>query len=175
VSFNSACNRMQVIAISVVAGCLYCAMPAWAQSADRSTGNLSDKTDTELTELTAQWSHLSPRERRELLAEVTGRMAANRNAKANVGIRVQRRYGRVVRNSDGSVVVETRVVQLRRHGDNGAAGLPPRGRVTFGIGFEQRSRTQSGRPESAAEDPTAEQGAAPGITVSRQSAADATP
>ena len=106
-------------------------------------GDLSLKTDTELTELTAQWSTLSPGERRHLLAEVTRRMAANRNARAKVGVQVQRRYGRVVRKQDGSVVVQTRVVQMRPRPDGATA---VRGRVTFGIGFEQRSKSRKASP-----------------------------
>ena len=112
--------------------------------------DLSQRSDTELTALTAQWSQLSPEQRRRLLAEVRGRMVNNRQVQRPQGVVVQRRYGRVVRKSDGSVVVQTRVVQIRPRQDprlsagstsnNGEAAAP---RVTFGIGFEQRTR----RPE----------------------------
>lgn|GEM_PF-3236666 len=112
--------------------------------------DLSQRSDTELTALTAQWSQLSPEQRRRLLAEVRGRMVNNRQLERPQGVVVQRRYGRVVRKSDGSVVLQTRVVQIRPRQDsrisasgkagNGEAVAP---RVTFGIGFEQRSR----RPE----------------------------
>jgi hypothetical protein len=160
------------------------------------TGDLSQKTDTELTELTAQWSKLSPSERRELLAEVTGRMAANRNARANVhdnvGVRVQRRYGRVVRKRDGSVVVETRVVEVRPRANRPdglqsatvsaqrGAVMVPRGRVTFGIGFEQRSKSRQAPDSRAVQDsdktPQVQQSSsAPAVTVSQPPAADETP
>ena len=90
-------------------------------SVERS-GDLASKTDTELTELTAQWAGLNPSQRRALLAEVRGRMVANQKARpagitrsTGVRVMVQRQYGRVVRRqSDGSVVVETRVVQQVR-------------------------------------------------------------
>ncbi len=112
--------------------------------------DLSQRSDSELTALTAQWSQLSPEQRRRLLAEVRGRMVNNRQVQRPQGVVVQRRYGRVVRKSDGSVVVQTRVVQIRPRqnprvsanskANNGEAVAP---RVTFGIGFEQRTR----RPE----------------------------
>ena len=71
--------------------------------------DFASKSDEELTQLTAQWAELSPSERRQLLAEVRGRMARNATAgqRANepkVSIRVQRRYGRVVRKPDGRVL-----------------------------------------------------------------------
>ena len=132
-------------------------------------GDLSLKTDTELTELTAQWSTLSPGERRHLLAEVTRRMAANRNARAKVGVQVQRRYGRVVRKQDGSVVVQTRVVQMRPRPDGATA---VRGRVTFGIGFEQRSKSRQANPVREPAPQRREGSGAPAVTVSQPSNAD---
>ncbi len=211
---RTASNRHWMV-VGVIAGWGCWVNLAWAEgvpvdSADASpaastsdaaaqlvTGDLSQKTDTELTELTAQWSKLSPSDRRELLAEVTGRMAANRTARAsvrdNVGVRVQRRYGRVVRKRDGSVVVETRVVELRSRADRpdslqsaavsaqrGTVIAAPRGRVTFGIGFEQRSKSRQAPDSRTAKDsPEPPQGqqpsSAPAITVSQQPAADETP
>ena len=129
-------------------------------------GDLSHKTDIELTELTAQWGLLSAGERRKLLAEVRGRMAANQQVRRLIGVRVQRQYGRVVRKPDGSVVVETRVVEMTpRRVVEGA----PRGRVTFGIGFEQRSksRPQHGEQLPGALSPML-QPQAPAVTVSQQ-------
>ena len=132
------------------------------------SGDLSTKTDTELTTLTAQWGNLNPRQRRQLLAEVRGRMVVNQQAnqkirRASRGIVVQRRYGRVVRKSDGSVVVETRVVQmtprLSKRSSRGPVKGEIRARVTFGIGFEQRSKA---RPSPDASVPV------PSVTVSQQ-------
>ena len=128
-------------------------------------GDLSTKSDSELTQLTAQWSHLSPSERRNLLAEVRGRMAANRQVRRPIDVRVQRRYGRIVRKSDGSVVVQTRVVEMRPNAPSSNRSAPvassgesagatsatsnpqtastPRRRVTFGFGFEQRIKSRN--------------------------------
>ena len=200
-------NSLHLIVIGVFAGWAGCVNFAWAggdyvdaaqanatsDQAQAGTGDLSQKTDTELTELTAQWGKLSPSQRRELLAEVTGRMAANRNVRAdvraNVGVRVQRRYGRVVRKSDGSVVVETRVVEMRPR-VNGPEGLQsatvstqsgavraPRGRVTFGIGFEQRSKSTQAPPSRRVNEPSqgSRSPSTPAVTVSQQPAADETP
>ena len=91
-----------------------------------------------------------------------GRMAANRSARPTVGVHVQRRYGRVVRKRDGSVVVETRVVQMR-----------PRtsGRVTFGIGFEQRNKSRQS-PTSPEPTPESQQTQTPTVTVSQPPAAE---
>ena len=126
--------------------------------------DLSQRSDTELTALTAQWGSLSPSERRRLLAEVRGRMAANQSVRRPIGVRVQRQYGRVVRKADGSVVVQTRVVRVRpRVMDDQAVS-----RVTFGFGFERRSqsRQQAAPPASEAQQP-------PVVTVSQEQAADA--
>jgi hypothetical protein len=156
-------------------------------------GNLSTKTDTELTELTAQWASLNPSQRRELLAEVRGRMVANQQARpvgvpssTGLRVRVQRQYGRVVRRkSDGSVIVETRVVQVRPQSIDGV----PQARVTFGIGFERRSQTRletrpqtrpQTRPETQPDNSSTvtpplrhQTQPVPGVTVSQQTAPSA--
>ena len=122
------------------------------------SGDLSQKSDSELTQLTAQWSHLSPSERRNLLAEVRGRMAASRQARRPIEVRVQRRYGRIVQKPDGSVVLQTRVVEMRPKGapsnrsaaaqtgpskPNAQAATTPRRHVTFGFGFERRIKSRN--------------------------------
>lgn len=181
-SLSSRSNCLQVIAVGVVAGWASCASIVWASEQTPvqapaaklkqdvpathpvDSGDLSHKTDTELTALTAQWAKLSPSQRRQLLAEVRGRMAASRQvrgpqARGRVGVQVQRRYGRVVRKSDGSVVVQTRVVRVRPRVEGTTAG-----RVTFGIGFEQRSKS---RQDNAGH--TRDAGnPAPAVTVSQQ-------
>ena len=130
------------------------------------TEDLSQRSDKELTALTAQWGNLSPSERRRLLAEVRGRMAANQKARRPIGVRVQRQYGRVVRKADGSVVVQTRVVRVRpRVTDDQAVS-----RVTFGFGFERRSqsRQQAAPPQT----PASEAQQPPVVTVSQEQATD---
>lgn len=126
--------------------------------------DLSQRTDTELTALTAQWSQLSPQQRRHLLAEVRGRMVNNRQMRRPQGVIVQRQYGRVVRKSDGSVVLQTRVVQIspRHHADNAETAAP---RVTFGIGFERRTR----EPESVTHNPPQADVTQPAVTISQDS------
>ena len=128
--------------------------------------DLSQRSDTELTALTAQWGSLSPSERRRLLAEVRGRMAASKEARRPKGVRVQRQYGRVVRKSDGSVVV-TQVLRVRPNGTARISGsedaaLP---RVTFGFGFERRSQS---RQQGAPQQPAVQPPQAPAVTVSQE-------
>jgi len=135
-------------------------------------GDLSQRTDTELTALTAQWANLSPMERRHLLAEVRGRMAKGRLTKTrtirrSIGIRVQRQYGRVVRKSDGSVVLQTRVVQVQPRVRVTETGS--RQTITFGFGFERRSRsvTQQAPATETPEQPEVNQ-LPPTMTVNQQ-------
>lgn len=134
------------------------------------SADLSTKTDTELTALTAQWGNLNPGQRRQLLAEVRGRMVANQKIRRRSSGVLVRRYGRVVRKSDGSVVVETRVVQMTPRSSTRSATGSLKGeirtRVTFGIGFEQRSKTRPQPNESVQ---------APAVTVSQQQSQSAEP
>jgi hypothetical protein len=95
-------------------------------------------SDQELTDAAADWETLSEAERRALLTEMRGRMDAKHDdgGEGVVAIRTQRRYGRLVRQPDGSVVrVETteRIVRYRRLPEAAAADQP------FGVGFERRA------------------------------------
>ncbi len=106
----------------------------------------ADRTDDELTQIAAGWEQLSQDERRELLAEVRTRMAkAGETAVPIVRIQTQRRYGRIVRQPDGSVlhIEERRGTVEYRPMPEDAAGRP------FGIGFEHRL----GAPAGSAADP----------------------
>ncbi len=119
--------------------------------------DLAARSDVELTALTARWAELDPGQRRVLLAEVRSRMARNEQTRQpRVSIRVQRKYGRVVRKPDGSVVLETRVVEMRPRENPDAA------RGTFGVGFEQRSKRSGEAQAQQAEDNK------PAVTVSQQ-------
>ena len=97
-----------------------------------------DRTDEELTALAADWDALDRHQRRALLTEMRVRMA-RRGSRAGgqegvLHIRTERRYGRLIRQSDGRVIrIETQVVHVRPLGADDAA--PRRG---FGVGFEQR-------------------------------------
>ncbi len=118
------------------------------------------KTDEELTALTARWNELSSTERRLVLHEVRTRMHASkisaqrqinrqirRTPAQGTGTVVQRRYGR---KPDGSVVVQTRVIQ--KHGS--VSGAPTSGRITFGFGFERRAQGQHQPGQPGARDGT---------------------
>jgi len=100
----------------------------------------AEKTDQELTELTAQWDSLDDTQRGALLTEVKMRMARSKGRDGVIRIRTQRRYGRIIRKSDGSVVrIETRVVRLR----------PVRpGEESYGVGFEQRAARKEAEQET---------------------------
>ncbi len=94
----------------------------------------ADKTDRELTELAAGWETLSEEQRRALLTEIKARMNANSGSHPVLTIRAERRYGRIVRQPDGSLVrIETteHVVRFQPLPED-ASDRP------FGLGFEQR-------------------------------------
>ena len=105
-------------------------------------------TDDELTAAAAGWDELSRDERRALLTEVRGRMAESSTAVPMLRIQRQRRYGRVIRQPDGSMLhieQRERSVEYRPMPED-AAGAP------FGIGFENRlgvpASNDPGRPSS---------------------------
>ena len=105
-------------------------------------------TDHELTAVAAGWDELSQDERRALLTEVRARTAEGSTAVPMVRVERQRRYGRVIRQPDGSVVhIEQRERSVEyRPMPEGAAGPP------FGVGFENRlgvpAANEPGRPSS---------------------------
>ena len=108
------------------------------------------KSDQELTALAAQWESLDTAERRALLTEVKMRMARQRGPDGTIRITFQRRYGRIIRNPDGSVVrIESNVFRVRP----GAAG-----NQTYGVGFEQRTadgqREEQSPPVITVKDPS---------------------
>ena len=97
----------------------------------------SKKTHHELTELSTRWDELDSAQRRALLQEVKLRMARSKGAENVLTIRTQRRYGRIVRKSDGRVLrIETQVVQVRPARPQAADVQPG-----FGVGFERRAES----------------------------------
>ena len=104
---------------------------------------ISALSDAELTALSVHWSQLSAEQRRVLLKTVRTRMLlTDRAAKGSSPLKPQRRFGRVVRQRDGSVVsIETRVFRSA----DGTRGSISR-RMTFGAGFEQRQRSAQQAP-----------------------------
>lgn len=115
------------------------------------------KSDEELTALSARWQDLPSLDRQVLIREVKLRMARQRGRKGSVQIRTERRFGRLLRQADGSVVrVETRVVRVRPANsaakpaaDSAEATSPVRMRKSaYGAGFERRSAPTAPPPPS---------------------------
>jgi hypothetical protein len=132
--------------------------PPEARSASASL--YADKTDQELTDLAAHWDELSAEERRHLLSEVKLRMVRQKKADGVIRVRTARRYGRIIRQPDGSMLrIERKVVQIR---EMDADDLPQSG---FGIGFERRHQREEGTRTVAA-------GSEPGDDVERPQPAD---
>ena len=101
----------------------------------------------ELTSLGTRWDTLSAEQRMALLREVKLRMAQQKVPDGVLMIRTQRRYGRLVRQSDGSVLrIETRVVQVRP-----ANPTQNPGRRSFGVGFERRTAVAGAENRDASE------------------------
>lgn len=120
-----------------------CAVLAGAVSA---ATEYADRTDKQLTELAANWANLSEDQRRALLTEIKARMHASAGKVPVLTIKTERRYGRIVRQPDGSLVrIETTEHTIRYQPlPEGAANQP------FGIGFEQRSAASDTAPSAAA-------------------------
>lgn len=98
------------------------------------------KSDKELTAMSAQWQELPRLDRQVLLREVKMRMARQRGRKGSVQIRTERRFGRLLRQADGSVVrVETRVVQVRPATKDEQASQVQIRKSGYGTGFGRRA------------------------------------
>ncbi|MFK7914135.1 MAG: hypothetical protein AB8B93_09495 [Pseudomonadales bacterium] len=155
---------------------LFCLLWATAAHADRAanapspTVDLRQSSDAALTTMASNWDELDAATRRTLLREMQRRMAAARQGRSpsravvpisgTLQIRSERRFGRRVRQSDGSLVtIETRVVQVRKRPETVAgnvagnvagdqAGISAekvgqsRSATPFGLGFEQRSASR---------------------------------
>jgi hypothetical protein len=101
----------------------------------------------QLTKIGARWDELDELERRGLLQEVKLRMARQKGKERVLEIRTQRRYGRLVRRSDGQVLrIETKVVQLKPRRINPAER-------SFGVGFERRNAQPAAPNQPAAPAP----------------------
>lgn len=114
----------------------------------------SNYSHHELTEIGARWDELGDAEQLALLQEVKLRMARQQGGEGVLRIRSARRYGRIVRRSDGRVLrIETQV--LRVQPVKPSPGLRER---SFGVGFERRSaqRGDSGGVEEGRSGPPPE-------------------
>lgn len=137
-----------VLAIAASPGVVLAAVPASggsgstvsASSPDGAASTSSalpygDRSDEELTALAADWDALDRHQRRALLTEMKLRMARKGESGNVLHIRTERRYGRLIRQSDGRVIrIETQVVHVRPvvEADDLEA------RQSFGVGFENR-------------------------------------
>lgn len=113
-------------------------LPVLALAADTPYGEYSDQ---QLNALAADWDSLDRHQRRALLTEMKLRMARKGTDQSVLHIRTERRYGRLIRKSDGRVIhIETQVVHVRP--------VKPedlKARQGFGIGFEHRVARQKER------------------------------
>jgi hypothetical protein len=134
-------NRVIARALLVTA-CV--GLASWVNAATR----YADKTDRELTELAAGWESLEEDQRRALLTEIKSRMHANSDKHPVLTIQTERRYGRIVRQPDGSLVrIETTEHVVRYQALPEDAGDRP-----FGLGFEQRVVAGGTPPPAAGND-----------------------
>jgi hypothetical protein len=129
------------------------------EALDELLPDYSSLTHHQLTQIGARWDELTDLERRGLLQEVKLRMARQRGSDRTLQIRTQRRYGRIVRRSDGQVLrIETKVVRVQ------PVPRAPAER-SFGVGFERRTAKPE-RAGSAADEKTVES-PAPSVPVRR--------
>lgn len=92
-------------------------------------------SDAELARVAAHWQQLDTDARRDFFIEMRRRMERNGQTMA-IPVRVERRFGRIVRRPDGSVVRIERVIRIHSRGKAPAE---------YGSGFEKRI---GGRPRS---------------------------
>ena len=131
-------NRVIVRAF-LIAVCV--ALASWVDAATLYAG----KTDRELTQLAAAWATLAEEERRALLTEIKARMHTNSGKVPVLTIKTERRYGRIVRQPDGSLVrIETteHIVRYQALPEDASDRA-------FGVGFEQRSVVGATPPPEA--------------------------
>ncbi len=160
-----------VMLVGASIGSAAAAAEASTESGTEQAGPIGELSDAQLTDLAADWEQLDAAARADLIAETRGRMqpghaktpqasspsttsasstgvnsagASQNTSVPKVTVRTERRrYGRVVRQPDGSLVrIETQVLRVQRSDPKRA----------FGVGFERRQRqhrpsgTQAGTP-----------------------------
>ena len=136
-----------VIVGAVVFSCALGAYAAESAKAEMRPAAISyaSVSDQELTDIAARWDDLDPQQRRALLWEVKLRMKRNSDAQGILRANVARRYGTVVRHSNGATATLRIQVTSVKKGQK-------KGQQDFGVGFEQRTRqggADSEKPESA--------------------------
>ncbi len=127
----------------------------WMSGAVALANPYAERSDAELTGIAAGWETLSEESRRALLTEMRARMAVKKDGTRVIAIKTERRYGRLVRQPDGSVVrIETteQLVRYRRVPDDGSAAADR----AFGVGFEARTE-----PAAEADNPSVQPAGTP--------------
>lgn len=109
----------------------------------------ADASDEALTKFAARWDDLDADQRRALLAEVKMRMARQGSSGGVLRIRLQRRYGTIVRRGRATIRIKVRPVLKARQ--------------EFGVGFEQRTAQAS--PAQASKEQGSKEQAVPVIKV----------
>jgi len=112
-------------------------------AASSGSGAIEGLSDTQLTRLAADWSALDDSQRTELFQETRERMqpqAAPTKAPSATKTTQRRRYGRLVRQADGSVVRSVVEIETRVRVQGGDR------RHAFGTGFERRHNPQLTTP-----------------------------
>ena len=111
-------------------------------SAEPAPVSYASVSDAELTAIAARWDDLDAQQRRALLSEVKMRMNRNGTAGGVLNVDVGRRYGTVVRRSNGArATLRIEVRSVRKGGQD------------FGVGFERRARQGDEAPKQTESDP----------------------
>ena len=124
-------GQVLAVATAVFAALVVSGEARPVQGADR----YGSHTDEELTQIAGRWESLSTDERRAFFTEMRRRMADK--GKQPIAVHAERRFGRVVRQPDGSLVRIEGVVRYRPLEEG------------YGTGFEQRAGDEPTAPTSA--------------------------
>lgn len=136
---------------ALAASVLPIAATAFAHAADN--GNrYAQYSDAALTRVAARWQQLDTDARRDFFIEMRRRMQQSGRSAA-IPVRVERRFGRVVRRADGSLVRIERIIRVR---SRRVRPLPARPPAEYGSGFERRMVREAAarrRPQEGASAP----------------------
>jgi hypothetical protein len=144
-TLSSLGNKQNLVIVRALLITACFGLAGWADAATL----YADKSDRELTDLAAGWESLSEEQRRALLTEIKARMHTNSGKVPVLTIKTERRYGRIVRQPDGSLLrIETTEHVVRYQALPEDASDRP-----FGLGFEQRVVAGGAPPTGAAAAP----------------------
>ena len=100
-------------------------------------------SDAELTEVAGQWQSLDDEARRDFFIEVRRRMGEP-SAVQSIPVRVERRFGKLIRGPNGTVLRIERFTRFEARRPNPQPAPP----VEYGTGFEQRVADKRGGKEA---------------------------